>query len=55
VRRVPAVYAQHDRRGIVRQSTKIRIADDPRGTAAAKAVAAAMQRAMAGHQEVRSA
>ncbi|CAN7332395.1 tyrosine-type recombinase/integrase [Bosea sp. LjRoot90] len=39
VRRVPAVYAQHDTRGIVRQSTKIRIADDPRGIAAAKAAA----------------
>lgn len=55
VRRVSAVYAQHDRRGIVRQSTTIRIADDPRGIAAAKAVAAAMQRAMAVPQEVRSA
>ena len=39
VRRVPAVYARHDPRGIVRQSTKIRIADDPRGIAAAKAAA----------------
>lgn len=39
VRRVPSVYAQHDRRGIVRQSTKIRIADDPRGIAAGKAAA----------------
>lgn len=39
VRRVPAVYAEHDRRGIVRQSTKIRIADDPRGIAAGKAAA----------------
>lgn len=39
VRRVPAVYAGHDPRGIVRQSTKIRVADDPRGIAAAKAAA----------------
>lgn len=39
VRRVPAVYAAHDRRGIVKQSTKIRVADDPRGIAAAKAAA----------------
>jgi integrase len=39
VRRVPAVYAEHDPRGIVRQSTKIRVADDPRGIAAAKAAA----------------
>lgn len=39
VRRVPAAYAEHDRRGIVRQSTKIRVADDPRGIAAAKAAA----------------
>lgn len=39
VRRVPAVYAEHDRRIIVRQSTKIRVADDPRGIAAAKAAA----------------
>ncbi|WP_449255147.1 tyrosine-type recombinase/integrase [Bosea sp. (in: a-proteobacteria)] len=39
VRRVPAVYAEHDRRGIVKQSTKIRIADDPKGIAAAKVAA----------------
>ena len=39
VRRVPAAYAEHDRRGIVRQSTKIRVADDPRGIAATKAAA----------------
>ncbi|WP_420104099.1 tyrosine-type recombinase/integrase [Bosea sp. (in: a-proteobacteria)] len=39
VRRVPAVYAEHDRRGIVKQSTKIRVADDPRGIVAAKAAA----------------
>ncbi|WP_336810889.1 tyrosine-type recombinase/integrase [Bosea sp. MMO-172] len=39
VRRVPAVYADHDSRGIVRQSTKIRVADDPRGIVAAKAAA----------------
>lgn len=39
VRRVPAAFAEHDRRGIVKQSTKIRIADDPRGIAAAKVAA----------------
>lgn len=39
VRRVPAVYADFDRRGIIKQSTKIRVADDPRGIAAAKAAA----------------
>lgn len=39
VRRVPAVYAEHDHRRIVRQSTKIRVADDPRGIAASKAAA----------------
>jgi hypothetical protein len=39
VRRVPAIYAEFDHRGIVRRSTKIRIADDPRGIAAAKAAA----------------
>ena len=37
VRRGSAVYAEHDPRGIVRQSTKIRAADDPRGIAEAKA------------------
>lgn len=36
-RRVPSAFAQHDKRGIVKQSTKIRIADDPRGIAAAAA------------------
>lgn len=36
VRRVPAIYAEHDRRGIVKLTTKVRIADDPRGLAAAK-------------------
>jgi integrase len=36
-RRVPLAFAQHDTRGIVRQSTRIRIADDPRGTRAARA------------------
>lgn len=39
VRRVPAAYAGHDKRGIVKQSTKIRVADDPRGVVAAKAAA----------------
>ncbi|MCP4564016.1 MAG: tyrosine-type recombinase/integrase [Bosea sp.] len=39
VRRVPAAYAAHDKRGIVKQSTKIRVADDPRGIAASKAAA----------------
>lgn len=39
VRRVPAAYAEHDPRGIVRQSTKIRVADDPKGIAAARAAA----------------
>lgn len=39
VRRVPAVYAGHDKRGVVRQSTKIRVADDPRGLAAGRAAA----------------
>lgn len=39
VRRVPAIYAEHDKRGIVKQSTKIRVADDPRGIVAGKAAA----------------
>lgn len=36
-RRVPLAFAEHDTRGIVRQSTRIRIADDPRGTRAGRA------------------
>ena len=36
VRRVPMEYAQLDRRGIVQQSTKVRIADDPRAIRAGK-------------------
>nr|WP_047573284.1 tyrosine-type recombinase/integrase [Methylobacterium sp. ZNC0032] len=39
VRRVPAIYAEHDKRGIVKQSTKVRIGDDPRGVVAAKVAA----------------
>lgn len=39
MRRVPAVFAARDRRGIVKQSTKIRVADDPRGIAARRAAA----------------
>ena len=39
VRRVPAIYAEHDRRGIVKLTTKVRVADDPRGLAAAKIAA----------------
>ncbi len=36
VRRVPGSVAALDRRGIVKQSTKIRVVDDPRGTRAEK-------------------
>lgn len=36
-RRVPLAYAAQDTRGIVRQSTRIRIADDPRGIRAGRA------------------
>lgn len=39
VRRVPSVYAAHDKRGIVKRSTKIRVADDPRGIVASKVAA----------------
>lgn len=39
MRRVPAIYAEHDRRGIVKQSTKVRVADDPRGIVAGKVAA----------------
>lgn len=35
VRRVPSAFSDLDRRGVVRQSTKIRIVDDPRGVRAA--------------------
>ncbi|ADH91627.1 integrase family protein [Ancylobacter novellus DSM 506] len=38
-RRVPLEVADRDRRGVVKVSTGIRIADDPRGIAAAKAIA----------------
>lgn len=46
VRRVPKAFADLDRRGVVRQSTKIRIVDDPRGaraTAIAKAMDASLE------------
>lgn len=36
VRRVPKEYAQYDERGIIQQSTKVRIADDPRAIRASK-------------------
>lgn len=36
VRRVPASLAAHDKRVLIRVSTKIKVADDPRGTKAAK-------------------
>ena len=36
-RRVPLAYSELDCRGIVRQSTKIRVADDPRGAKARRA------------------
>lgn len=36
-RRVPLGYAQVDGRGVIRQSTKIRVADDPRGIRAQRA------------------
>lgn len=39
VRRVPAAFAALDRRVLVRQTTKVRIADDPRGIVARRAVA----------------
>ncbi|AMJ61619.1 tyrosine-type recombinase/integrase [Bosea sp. PAMC 26642] len=39
VRRVPTAFAALDRRVIVRQTTKVRIADDPRGIVARRAVA----------------
>lgn len=39
VRRVPETFAAHDRRGIVKRSTHIRIADDPRGLRAARTAA----------------
>lgn len=35
-RRVPTPFAKVDRRGVVRHSTKVRIADDPRGVRAGK-------------------
>ena len=38
VRRVPKEYEALDPRGIVQQSTKIRIADDPRAIQASNAV-----------------
>ncbi|MET7242448.1 tyrosine-type recombinase/integrase [Methylobacterium sp. EM32] len=39
VRRVPETFAALDKRGIVKRSTHIRIADDPRGLRAARAAA----------------
>src|SRR5262249_28082034 len=36
VRRVPKEYADFDKRGIVQQSTKIRVADDPKKMRARK-------------------
>lgn len=39
VRRVPAAFTAYDTRGIVKQSTRIRVADDPRGYSARKAAA----------------
>ncbi|UHC17302.1 hypothetical protein LRS73_05250 [Methylobacterium currus] len=39
VRRVPETFAALDRRGIVKRTTHIRIADDPRGVRAARAAA----------------
>lgn len=36
-RRVPLAFSELDKRGIVRQSTKVRIADDPRGARARRA------------------
>lgn len=36
VRRVPEPYAHLDRRGIVKQSTRIKVSDDPRGRRAAR-------------------
>lgn len=39
VRRVPAAFTAFDSRGIVKQSTRIRVADDPRGYSARKAAA----------------
>lgn len=38
-RRRPPGLRQHDTGGIVRQSTRIRIADDPRGVRAGRAAA----------------
>lgn len=38
-RRVPAAFAEFDPRGVIRQSTKIRVADDPRKVRAARAAA----------------
>ncbi len=36
VRRVPLHYAQHDQRVIIRQTTGVRIADDPHGVSAGR-------------------
>ncbi|GEP11445.1 tyrosine-type recombinase/integrase [Methylobacterium gnaphalii] len=38
-RRVPAAFAEFDPRGVIRQSTKIRVIDDPRKVRAARAAA----------------
>jgi integrase len=45
VRRVPREYSELDMRGIVQQSTKVRIADDPRGLRASE-VAERLNRAL---------
>src|SRR5262249_16507118 len=43
VRRVPAEFAAYDTRKLVRQSTGIRIADDPRAVRAAKSSRSSIQ------------
>ena len=45
VRRVPREYSELDMRGIVQQSTRVRIADDPRGLRASE-VAERLNRAL---------
>jgi len=45
IRRVPKAFAPYDGRGVVKLSTGIRIADDPKGVRAATAVCSASPRA----------
>jgi hypothetical protein len=48
VRRVPKEFLERDRRAIVQQSTKVRVADDPRAIRAGE-VAERMNRALEGN------